>query len=108
MTGIASATATQTAITARTQAATGGLDQAAFLRLMTAQMNAQDPFNPMDNTQMVAQMAQFSSVAGIAEMNVALRSITQQIGEQTSLLAELVARFDAGESTTTPEVSQGA
>lgn len=84
------------------------LDQTAFLRLMTAQMNAQDPFNPMDNTQMVAQMAQFSSVAGIAEMNVALRSITQQIGEQTSLLAELVARFDAGESTTTPEVSQGA
>jgi flagellar basal-body rod modification protein FlgD len=77
------------------------LDQTAFLRLMTTQMNAQDPFNPMDNTQMVAQMAQFSSVAGIAEMNVALRTITHQIGEQTSLLADLVSRLDAPETAST-------
>ncbi len=35
------------------------LDQAAFLKLLTTQMTTQDPFNPVDNTQMVAQMAQF-------------------------------------------------
>ena len=51
------------------------LDQAAFLKLLTTQMTTQDPFNPVDNTQMVAQMAQFSSVAGIAEMNNSLKSI---------------------------------
>ena len=34
--------------------------QADFLKLMTAQMKNQDPFDPVDNTQMVAQMAQFS------------------------------------------------
>ncbi|WP_114954167.1 flagellar hook assembly protein FlgD [Sphingosinicella terrae] len=52
-----------------------GLDQNAFLRLLTTQLTTQDPFNPVDNTQMVAQMAQFSQVAGIAEMNQKLEAI---------------------------------
>ena len=39
------------------------MDQGDFLRLMTAQLSQQDPFNPVDNQQMVAQMAQFSSLA---------------------------------------------
>ena len=43
----------------------GQMDQNDFLRLMTTQLTTQDPFNPVDNTQMVAQMAQFSQVAGI-------------------------------------------
>jgi flagellar basal-body rod modification protein FlgD len=80
MTAIASTTATPTATTARTQAATGGLDQAAFLRLMTAQLTTQDPFKAVDSSQMVAQMAQFSQVAGIAEMNASLASIAQMLG----------------------------
>ena len=45
--------------------AIGAMDQTDFLRLMTTQLTTQDPFNPVDNTQMVAQMAQFSQVAGI-------------------------------------------
>jgi flagellar basal-body rod modification protein FlgD len=65
------------------------LDQTAFLRLMTTQLKQQDPFNPMDNTQMVAQMAQFSSVAGISEMNSSLRAISDQIAGQTELLGRL-------------------
>ena len=56
------------------------LDQKAFLRLLTTQLTTQDPFNPVDNTQMVAQMAQFSQVAGIAEMNQSLRSIAAGMG----------------------------
>ena len=60
--------------TATTKAA-GAMDQTDFLRLMTTQLTTQDPFNPVDNTQMVAQMAQFSQVAGIAEMNKSLQTI---------------------------------
>jgi flagellar basal-body rod modification protein FlgD len=65
------------------------LDQTAFLRLMTTQLKEQDPFNPMDNTQMVAQMAQFSSVTGISEMNTSLKSIATQLSAQTALLADI-------------------
>jgi flagellar basal-body rod modification protein FlgD len=53
----------------------GSMDQNDFLKLMTTQLTTQDPFNPVDNTQMVAQMAQFSQVAGIAEMNKSLSAI---------------------------------
>lgn len=56
------------------------LGQADFLKLMTAQMKNQDPFNPVDNTQMVAQMAQFSSLAGITEMSSTLKAIADKLG----------------------------
>lgn len=55
------------------------LDQSSFLKLMTAQLQTQDPFSPVDNTQMVAQMAQFSSVAGISEMNTSLKTIKDDL-----------------------------
>jgi flagellar basal-body rod modification protein FlgD len=61
----------------KTTKSNDNLDQAAFLKLLTTQMTTQDPFNPMDNTQMVAQMAQFSQVAGQAEMNASLKSIAE-------------------------------
>ena len=67
-------------VTPTVASATGGLDQAAFLRLMTTQLTTQDPFNPVDNTQMVAQMAQFSQVAGISEMNQNLRALVASMG----------------------------
>jgi len=55
------------------------LDQASFLKLMTTQLKTQDPFQPMDSQQMVAQMAQFSNVAGISEMNAALKAIAAKL-----------------------------
>tara|TARA_R110000787_G_scaffold74167_2_gene165039 strand:- start:261 stop:911 length:651 start_codon:yes stop_codon:yes gene_type:complete len=62
-----------------TQKATGvkqqSLAQTDFLTLLTAQLKSQDPFNPMDNAQMVAQMATISNTSGIAEMNASLKSI---------------------------------
>lgn len=56
----------------------GSMDQNDFLRLMTTQLTSQDPFNPLDNTQMVAQMAQFSQVAGIAEINQSLKALVDR------------------------------
>jgi len=72
-------TTASTAATTATSKSTGTLGQAEFLKLMTAQMQNQDPFNPTDNTQMIAQMAQFSSVAGIAEMNTTLQGIATKL-----------------------------
>ena len=66
--------------TTTTQAASQTLDQSDFLQLMTAQLKNQDPFSPVDNTQMVAQMAQFSSVAGISQMNTTLSQIADKLG----------------------------
>lgn len=73
------------------------LGQTDFLRLMTTQLKAQDPFDPVDNQAMVAQMAQFSSVAGIGEINVSLKSIADQIAQQTQLLSQIQAQTRGAE-----------
>jgi flagellar basal-body rod modification protein FlgD len=57
----------------------GAIDQAGFLKLLTTQMTTQDPTAPMDNTQMVQQMATFSQVAGTAEMNQSLKSMATDL-----------------------------
>lgn len=76
--GIARSGATDPKFT--TRAAQQTLDQGDFLSLMTAQLKNQDPFEPVDNTAMVAQMAQFSSLAGITEMSSTLKAIADKLG----------------------------
>lgn len=41
------------------------LDQQAFLKLLSTQLSNQDPLSPQDDQQFLAQLAQFSSVEGI-------------------------------------------
>ncbi|WP_370221033.1 flagellar hook assembly protein FlgD [Qipengyuania sp.] len=55
------------------------LGQGDFLKLLTVQMQQQDPFDPVDNKEMLAQMAQFSSLAGVAETNASLERIADKL-----------------------------
>ena len=55
------------------------MGQADFLRLLTAQMQTQDPFEPMDNAQMVSQMATITNSSGIAEMNQTLKGLASEL-----------------------------
>ncbi|WP_426164915.1 flagellar hook assembly protein FlgD [Sandarakinorhabdus sp. DWP1-3-1] len=55
------------------------LDQSDFLALMSAQLKNQDPTKPVDNSEYVAQMAQFSTVSGIAATNTALGAIADKL-----------------------------
>ena len=57
------------------------LGQSDFLKLMTTQLQNQDPFAPMENAEFIAQMAQFSTVTGITEMGTELKGIAEQLGE---------------------------
>ena len=57
------------------------LGQNDFLKLMTTQLQNQDPFKPTDNTEMIAQMAQFSMVTGQTEMNESIKAISGQLSE---------------------------
>lgn len=55
------------------------LGQADFLRMLTVQIQQQDPFDPVDNKEMLAQMAQFSSLAGINDVNSTLQQISAKL-----------------------------
>ena len=52
------------------------LGQEDFLKLMTTQLQNQDPFAPMENGDFIAQMAQFSTVSGIGDVNKSLSELT--------------------------------
>ena len=80
MTAVGTSTSATGAAAAPAAKTPGSMDQNDFLRLMTTQLTTQDPFNPVDNTQMVAQMAQFSQVAGIAEINSSLKTLVSTLG----------------------------
>jgi flagellar basal-body rod modification protein FlgD len=48
---------------------TGQVDKLQFLKLLTTQLQYQDPLNPMDNTAFTAQLAQFSSLEQLTNLN---------------------------------------
>ena len=68
--------------TSDTQKATKDtLGQSDFLKLMTTQLQNQDPFAPMDNGDFIAQMAQFSTVTGIEEMNESIKLLVEEFDQ---------------------------
>ena len=67
--------------------------QERFLTLLVAQINNQDPLNPMDNAQMTTQMAQINTVSGIQELNATLKGMAAQMSATQSLQgASLIGR----------------
>lgn len=58
-----------------TPKAVAGADYQTFLKLLVAQMKNQDPTKPMDATQQVTQLAQFSSVEQAVQMNAKLEQL---------------------------------
>ena len=55
------------------------LDQGDFLRLLTAQLQNQDPTKPVDNFQYVQQMAMFAQVEGGSATNAKLDAVVERL-----------------------------
>ena len=63
----------------------GGDLQNTFMKLLVAQLQNQDPLNPMDNSQMTSQLAQINTVNGIQQLNTTMSSmLTQNATTQAS------------------------
>jgi len=74
-------------------AASAGADKDTFLKLLTAQLANQDPLNPMENTEFVAQLAQFSALEQAIETNTRLAMLSvQETGIANTAVASLVGR----------------
>lgn len=76
--GTGSATATATGVNETDFS--GALGQQDFLTLMLAQLRNQDPLQPMENGEFLAQLAQFSTVSGIEKVNDTLASMGGGMG----------------------------
>jgi flagellar basal-body rod modification protein FlgD len=69
------------------------LKQEDFLSLLTKQLAQQDPFKPVSNDQMIAQMASFATVDGINKMNGQFESLNSSMTSNQALQASsLVGR----------------
>jgi flagellar basal-body rod modification protein FlgD len=66
------ATSAPTNNTTNSGSVTQGVDQDTFLKLLVAQLKNQDPLEPQDGTQFVAQLAQFSSLDQLISINKTL------------------------------------
>jgi flagellar basal-body rod modification protein FlgD len=65
------------------------LDQNAFLKILTAELSNQDPTSTQDGTQYIAQMAQFSSLEQMTNLNSSIK-----LNNASSLIGKTVAVKD--------------
>lgn len=69
------------------------LGQDVFLKLMVTQLSNQNPLDPLDNTEFVAQLAQFSSVEGIDKLNTTMEAMSANFQSSQAIQASsLVGR----------------
>lgn len=113
-------TATNTAATSdsETDASLISSDFETFLRMLTTQLENQDPLNPLDSQDFAAQLAQFSSVEQqtktntlLEDMNAQLRAsglsdLSNWLGREARVSGDLP--FNGSSVTVTPEYFPGA
>lgn len=76
------------------------LDGDAFLYLMMEQLKNQDPTNPMDNSEMLSQQAQFTQVQELQNLSESI-SQNNMIVQATSLVGKTVTVIDPNDTTKT-------
>jgi flagellar basal-body rod modification protein FlgD len=66
----------------------------AFLKLLVAQLQNQDPLDPMENGEFVAQLAQFSSLEGIKNLGVSVDGMAANMTSMQNLsTSSLIGRY---------------
>lgn len=84
------------------------LGQDAFMELMMAQLKNQNPLEPMENGEFLAQMAQFSTASGIEDMQSSMDSFISSFNSSQALQASsLVGRQVMLESNTAQLTADG-
>ncbi len=78
----------------QTKAKESTTDKDMFLKLLVTQLQYQDPLNPMEDKDFLAQMAQFTTLEEMQNMNK-----TQQMSQAYSLIGKLVAGSVTNSST---------
>jgi len=85
----------------------GSLGKNAFLQLLATQLEYQDPLQPTDNTQFVAQLAQFSSLEQMTNVSTQEGQVVSSVNQLTAT-SELTSAFDLLGNTVGLQASDGS
>lgn len=85
------------------------INQQQFLQLLTAQLQNQDPLNPLSSQDFTTQLAQLSSVSGIQQLNTSIQQLLQlqQLSQGAALMGKTVTYLSSGSSSSGKGVVQG-
>jgi flagellar basal-body rod modification protein FlgD len=78
-----------------------------FMKLLVAQLNNQDPMNPMDNAQMTSQIAQINTVSGINQLNDTVKSLSTQFTSMQTMQGTAMIGHDVLLNSSTLSVNAG-
>ncbi len=106
MSMVISPTTSATNTSSTEQTSKTAVDYDSFLRLLVAQMKNQDPTNPMDSTQYVAQLAQFSQVEQSVQINSKLDALlsSSTLSQADALIGRNITSADGKLSGTVASV----
>lgn len=83
-----------------------GKDQ--FLSILIKQLQYQDPLQPMEDKEFIAQMAQFTSLEQLMNISSQLTEMRQSLGTASSLIGKKVSWLEASsDKTGSPEMKSG-
>ena len=99
-------TASTTTSSSTTDVASASLNYDSFLKLLVAQMKNQDPTEPMDSTQQIAQLATFSQVEQTIKTNTNLEILLQRtsLSEANAVIGKTVTSADGKTTGVVKEV----
>ncbi|WP_438750166.1 flagellar hook assembly protein FlgD [Pararhizobium sp. O133] len=102
----AASNTTGTGSDASNASASASLNYDSFLKLLVAQMKNQDPTEPMDSTQQIAQLATFSQVEQTIKTNTNLESLLQRtsLSEANAVIGKTVTSADGKTTGVVTEV----
>ncbi|SEN32066.1 flagellar hook capping FlgD N-terminal domain-containing protein [Paenibacillus sp. OV219] len=83
---------------ATNKAADTSLGKDDFLRILVTQLQNQDPMQPLEDKDFIAQMAQFSSVEQLVNMSDQLAGLRQNLGMVSSMIGKDVQWYDYSDS----------
>jgi flagellar basal-body rod modification protein FlgD len=86
-TSTSSSSAAGNAAASAAASALPSLNEQDFLQLMTAQLQDQDPLNPVSNSDFFSQIAQFSTVSGVNQLNSSFSTLASQLTSSQSVQA---------------------
>lgn len=107
MTSVTSTGSTTSTTTADSSTGMSSLGINDFITLMTTQLKYQDPTNPQDSSEFVAQLAQFSTVSGVQEMNTSISTLLSEMRNSQAVNATALVGHDVLVAADSMAISSG-